>query len=217
MPVEYTRLRRSRLSREEAAELKTVDEIVKHLRGRLHEKAPLIDAAHVHGASSAAVQSLISSVLRRELKFREEVVLKVGEGFETRVRPDFVRRLGKGRGVIAEIERGGALNGNFDLKDFWKVHIAPDAHHLVIVVPRANWNAANGVREMPYERVAHRLASFFGDTRREVDVVSCHVLGYGRVKFARPSAAAVRSAAPASAMALPRPRARRTQSSALPS
>ncbi len=29
-------------------------------------------------------------------------------------------------------------------------------------------------------RVAHRMGAFFGDARREIDVLTCHVFGYGR-------------------------------------
>jgi hypothetical protein len=35
-------------------------------------------------------------------------------------------------------------------------------------------------REHPYARVVGRLGSFFGDPRREIDVVSLHIFGYGR-------------------------------------
>ena len=69
---------------------------------------------------------------------------------------------------------------NHDLKDLWKTHIAPDAQHLFLVVPNANWNETGAAREHPYARVPVRLGSFFGDPRREVDVVSVHVFGNGR-------------------------------------
>jgi hypothetical protein len=69
---------------------------------------------------------------------------------------------------------------NHDLKDLWKTHIAPDAQHLFLVVPNANWNEAGTAREHPYTRVLGRLGSFFGDSLREIDVVSRHVFGYGR-------------------------------------
>ena len=42
----------------------------------------------------------------------------------------------------------------------------------------------------PFVRVVHRFQSFFGDPRREVDVASCHVFGYGGTQMwtAAPSA-----------------------------
>ena len=97
----------------------------------------------------------------------------------TRARPDFYYPLDEGRGIIAEIERGGTTTNNHDLKDFWKTHIAKDAHHLFLDVPMANWNEAGKARERPYTKVVRRLQAFFGDERREVDVLSAHVFGYG--------------------------------------
>ena len=75
------------------------------------------------------------------------------------------------------------LQEHHDLKDLWKTHIASDAHHLFLVVPHANWNAAGGAREKPFVRVSRRLAAFFGDPRREVDVVSVHLFGYGQASL----------------------------------
>lgn len=69
---------------------------------------------------------------------------------------------------------------NHDLKDFWKTHIAPDAQHLFLIVPHANWNLAGTAREKPFARVVRRLSAFFGDARREVDVLSAHIFGYGK-------------------------------------
>jgi len=117
--------------------------------------------------------------LLHEVGFIPEVVLTPQAGFVTRARPDFVHRMSEGRGIIAEVERGGTTTNNHDLKDFWKTHIASDAHHLFLIVPMANWNAGGAARERPFARVAHRIAAFFGEPRREVDVLSAHVFGYG--------------------------------------
>ena len=56
--------------------------------------------------------------------------------------------------------------------------MAPDAHHLFLIVPNSNWRADGTSREKPFPLVARRLGAFFGDARREVDVVSVHVFGY---------------------------------------
>lgn len=183
MPIEYRRLVRSRLDDAEQAEIARVDLLAGHLRERLELAAADIDLRHVHGAQSSAIQGLVSAILRHELAFSEEVVLTPQTGLVTRARPDFVYQLGPGRGVIAEVERGGTVTNNHDLKDMWKAHVVPDAHHLFLVVPRANWNLAGRAREQPFVRVCHRLSAFFGDARREVDVLSCHVFGYGRVSL----------------------------------
>ena len=82
--------------------------------------------------------------------------------------------------MLAEVERGGTTTNNHDLKDFWKAHIAPDAHHLFLIVPHSNWKRDGTGREKPFKHVCRRLRAFFGDPRREVDVVSVHIFGYGR-------------------------------------
>ena len=180
MEVSHRRFVRSVLTPAETTELKQVDAIADGLRDHLQASAREINLVHVHRAQSSAVQLVVSTLLRERLGFREEVVLTPSEGFVTHARPDFVYSLGPGRGIIAEVERGGTTTNNHDLKDLWKAHIAPDAQHLFLVVPNANWNEAGAARERPFARVLVRLGSFFGDPRREIDVVSLHVFGYGR-------------------------------------
>src|SRR5665647_1179382 len=153
MAARYARFVRSTRTPAEQAEVDVVDGIaarlaeylaghaveiddVLHLRARGPEHVDVVDldGVHVFRASSAKVQDVVGGLLR-EVGFREEVVHTPQAGFVTRSRADFAYRLGEGRGVIAEIERGGTTTNNHDLKDFWKVHIAADAHHLFLVVP----------------------------------------------------------------------------------
>lgn len=155
-----------------------MDGVATALREALELSEDDLHRAHVFGAQSKAIQDLVARHLGG-VGFREEVVLTPQDGFVTQARPDFYLRLTEGRGIIAEVERGGAVNNNHDLKDMWKAHIAPDAHHLFLVVPVSNWAGSGSPREKPFTRVAHRYASFFGDARREVDVLSAHVFGYG--------------------------------------
>ncbi|WP_019137706.1 hypothetical protein [Cellulomonas massiliensis] len=176
--LRHVRLVRSVLTEQEEAEVGVVDAMAEQLARHLETRRDEIDRVHVHRASSAAVQRVVGELLHG-IGFDEEVVLTPQDGFVTRARPDFVYPLGDGRGIIAEVERGGTTTNNHDLKDFWKVHVARDAHHLFLVVPTANWNEAGLPRERPFTRVAHRLAAFFGDPRREVDVLSAHLFGYG--------------------------------------
>jgi hypothetical protein len=122
-----------------------------------------IAAIHIHGARSKSIQDHFSLLLRSELGFGEEVVLTPQTGFVTQARPDFFFRLGPGRGIIAEVERGGATTNNHDLKDLWKAHISPDSHHLFLIVPQSNWKADGSARERPFQIVARRLGAFFGD------------------------------------------------------
>jgi hypothetical protein len=178
--VRHSRFVRHALTAREASEVKRVDGLAGQLLAYLTARSAEIDRVHVHLAQSRAVQDIVGSLLRKELGFIEEVVLAPQEGFVTHARPDFFFTLGNHRGILAEVERGGTVTNNHDLKDLWKTHIASDAQHLFLIVPNANWNKVGDARERPYARVRHRLSSFFGDDRREVDVVSVHVFGYGR-------------------------------------
>lgn len=177
----YTRFARAEVSTTEEEELRTVDELARRLSHFLADEASSISSAHVHGAGSADIQSIVARLLTQELEFGQEIVLTAETGYTTSVRPDFFYPLSAGRGVLAEVERGGTTTNNHDLKDFWKTHLAPDAHHLFLVVPISNWSASGRPRERPFRLVSRRLAAFFGDSRREVDVLSTHVFGYGEL------------------------------------
>lgn len=73
------------------------------------------------------------------------------------------------------------MNNNHDLKDIWKAHIASETQHLFLVVPVSNWSASGSPREKPFSRVVHRYGSFFGEPRRELDIISAHVFGFGEL------------------------------------
>lgn len=160
------------------AELDAVDELAQRLLSHIEDTTSEIAAIHVHGATSKTVQDHFAGLLRLELGFDEEVVLTPQSGFVTHARPDFFFSLGLGRGVIAEVERGGTTTNNHDLKDLWKAHLSPDSHHLFLIVPRNNWKADGSARERPFQIVARRIGAFFGDPRREIDVLSAHIFAY---------------------------------------
>lgn len=174
----YQRWVRSTLTASELLELTRVDQLADELRAEIDDRVPQLAALHVHGASSHAIQGVFSILLKDRLGFGEEVVLTPQSGLVTRARPDFFFRLDAGRGIVAEVERGGTTTNNHDLKDLWKAHVAPDAHHLFLIVPNNNWRADGSAREKPFPLVARRLGAFFGDPRREIDVLSVHVFGY---------------------------------------
>jgi hypothetical protein len=176
----YVRFVRSQVSGPEAVELARVDALALRLSAHIHREAAQIDAVHVHGAGSRQVQAIVSALLKEELSFREEVVLTPQHGLVTQARPDFFYALDDGRGILAEVERGGTTTNNHDLKDMWKAHVSPDTQHLFLVVPFSNWRSDGAARERPFVSVVRRVGAFFGDPRREVDVVSAHVFGYGR-------------------------------------
>lgn len=169
---------KSAIPPERAAEVDHVDALARRLVGHIHDTSAEIAAIHVHGAKSKTVQDHFARLLRLELGFDEEVVLTPQSGFVTQARPDFFFSLGPGRGVIAEVERGGTTTNNHDLKDLWKAHLSPDSHHLFLIVPWNNWKADGSARERPFQVVARRIGAFFGDPRREIDVLSAHIFAY---------------------------------------
>lgn len=174
----YARHVRAAIPPEYVEELAQVDDLAQKLLSHIAFTRSEIAAIHVHGAQSKAIQNHFAKLLRVDLGFGEEVVLTPQTGFVTQARPDFVFPLAEGRGIIAEVERGGTTTNNHDLKDVWKAHIAPDAHHLFLIVPVNNWKADGTARERPFQIVARRLGAFFGDPRREIDVLSAHVFAY---------------------------------------
>ncbi len=179
VPIGYSRFVRSTIDAVEVRELEQVDEVAQRLRHHLEAASADIDIVHVHGAASKAVQAITSRLLRDEIGFREELVMTQVDGWKSANRPDFFYELAPGRGILAEVERGGTTANNHDLKDFWKAHLAPDAQHLFLIVPLANPKENGTTRERPFTLVQRRIGGFFGDARREVDVLSAHVFGYG--------------------------------------
>lgn len=174
----HTRLVRSNLSPVETAEVAIVDGLADRLTTHLQSNIEVLAALHVYGAQSKKIQDTVGALLEHELGFGSEIVLTPQDGLVTRARPDFFLDLGSGRGIIAEVERGGTTANNHDLKDLWKAHVSINTQHLFLVVPEELRNENGNVRERPYPKVVRRMGAFFGDPRREIDVLSVHVFGY---------------------------------------
>lgn len=120
---------------------------------------------------------LARHLLGDRLGFEEEVLLTREDGIVSRPRTDVFFRLGPGEGVIAEVERGGTVTNNYDREDIWKAHIALDVQHLFRIVPNSNWREDGQSRERPFVRVTNGRGAFFGDRRREIDVLTRHLFG----------------------------------------
>lgn len=181
MAATYHRLVRHTLTGEDAQELDVVDGLADQLRAHIEVSADEIDRVHIHGAQSRAVQDIVATLLTQEGQgFVSEHRLVAGDLPSPAARPDFFYDLGQRRGIFVEVERGGTTANNHDLKDMWKTHLAEYAHHLFLVVPYTNWDAHGNRRGSPFESSRRRLAVFFGDERREVDVLSVHLFAYGR-------------------------------------
>lgn len=108
------------------------DDLVLQLGTTRPSPAPLVAERRKTPSARSDIQKIASRLLKVELGFLEETRFADDAGFLTRARPDFIYRLSNGRGVLAEVERGGTTTNNHDLKDFWKTHIAPDAQHLFL-------------------------------------------------------------------------------------
>jgi hypothetical protein len=168
--VEYARFVRATITPDEQRELEHVDQLAANLRGSLESIAEQIFAVHIHNAQSKAVQDLVAERLRVDLEFAEERILDPQQGFVSRARPDWYFDLGGGRGVLAEVELGGTVTNNHDLKDLWKTHMAEEAQHLFLIVPVQNVNQAGAARERPFLRV--RRASALSSGRRGARLTS---------------------------------------------
>lgn len=178
MSEQYIRFERQSMTAAERAETVAVQHHADALRAYLASHPDEIARAHVHNAGSTSVQALVASVLEPR-GFRSEVPVKGAGAYVGGATVDLVLELAESRGIFVEVERGGTITNNHDLKDFWKTHIAPNAHHLFLVVPMANWSRSGAVRERPFRRMPARFGAFFQGDDREVDVLSLHVFGYG--------------------------------------
>jgi hypothetical protein len=59
-----------------------------------------------------------------------------------------------------------------------------DKKYTHALAERNNWKADGSPRERPFQIVARRLGAFFGDPRREIDILTAHVFAYrGRAAF----------------------------------
>ena len=97
------------------------------------------------------------------------------------VSPDFFKiltgREGPDSGIIVEVERGRARDGNMDLLDLWKAHVSPLAHFLFLVLPREVHNTDPPHLQVGYS-LLRRVGSFFADGVPQLDVDQVHVFIY---------------------------------------
>lgn len=178
MPIQYAHLAVRNVPDTRAREMVMVSSLAEELRLYLESIERDIDAAHRPGALSKSIQDLVGVWLNKH-GFQEEYLHAFLETPGARSRPDFYLDLGQGRGVLAEIERGGAVTNNHDLKDVWKCHLSEKTQHLILLVPNRNFKEDGSKREAPFVRSKARLATFFQSTRTQVDMLSLSLFGYG--------------------------------------
>lgn len=115
MPIHYFHMTVRNLPAVHLHEVATVSALADELRTYLESIEQEIDQAHRPGAQSKRIQELVGGWLR-DHAFQEEYLHAFLETPGAQSRPDFYLDLGHGRGVLAEIERGGAVTNNHDLK-----------------------------------------------------------------------------------------------------
>ena len=158
--------------------MSVVAELAEQLRAHLESIGRGIDHAHRPDAQSRTIQDLVGAWLG-DRGFQGEYLHAFLETPKVHSRPDFYLELGPQRGVLAEIERGGAVNNNHDLKDVWKCHLSEKSQHLFLLVPNRNFKRDGTRREAPFLRCKARLATFFQSPRTQVDMLSLSLFGYG--------------------------------------
>lgn len=144
-------------------------EIEKRLKSQLFKIKKLTEQS----ASSVKIEGVIWPVLEA-YKFEKQLVLDDDMIFVKPV-PDFLLC---DPGIIVEVEGGGTITNNHDLKDLWKCHLTDKAKHLILVVPRCNYTKNNKEREKPFERCEKRIKVFFDRTEKYIDVLSVHLVPY---------------------------------------
>lgn len=122
------------------------------------------------GASSCKIQSLIGESLKNR-GYSPEVRSTFGlAGF----RPDFIKEMDDD-GVMVEVERGKTIDNNMDMLDFWKCHIHPGIHHLILVVPV--WYSTQRSVKANFSSVCRRMAPMF-EAANLTNVWTLNVVGY---------------------------------------
>lgn len=135
-----------------------------------------INRANTPGASSRVIQELF--VPRAEdLGFSSERKGLFTKYKTSRLRPDFYKSLGRGAGILLEVERGKTTDNNMDLLDYWKCHICEEANVLFLFVPSLLQQNESGSPRAEFRTVYSRLATFF-EPGNETSVQAVFLFGY---------------------------------------
>ena len=154
-------------------EIEHAKAIAVQIEKRLESQRSTIKKLTEKSASSVKIEGVIWPVLEA-YKFEKQLVLDDDTIFVKPV-PDFLL---SDPGIIVEVEGGGTLTNNHDLKDLWKCHLTDKAKHLILVVPRCNYTRNNKEREKPFERCEKRIKVFFDRAEKYIDVLSVHLVPY---------------------------------------
>jgi hypothetical protein len=133
-----------------------------------------IRKVHKVGATSHAVQGAILEDMEA-LGFSSERKGLFSEFKVSGIRPDYYSSTGGG--ILFEVERGKTIANNMDILDVWKTHICTEARHLFLLVPEVRVTE-KGLEQRIFNTVENRIAAFFGNDVKSIDVDSVHLFGY---------------------------------------
>ena len=129
----------------------------------LNEKeiAAQISVANQPGLKSSAIQS-IDLKKTIELGFIDESKGLFSDYKNSRLRPDYYKKIGGDSGILIEVERGKTNQNNMDFLDFWKCHICKYAHYLFLLVPKElRQNQSGKIVGRPYQTVVSHMETLF--------------------------------------------------------
>lgn len=131
-----------------------------------------LEQTHKPHAKSGDIQAIFLSKAE-ELGFVSErkALFK-----DYRLRPDYYKSLGEGKGIIMEVERGKTTVNNMDLLDVWKCHICNEANYLFLIVPIIRQTEKGGKSNV-FNNVNRRLKAFF-EEGNEINVDAIFIFGY---------------------------------------
>jgi hypothetical protein len=133
-----------------------------------------IQKVHKVGATSHAVQGTILHEME-DLGFSSERKGLFSNFKVSGIRPDYYSSIGGG--ILFEVERGKTIANNMDILDVWKTHICKEARHLFLLVPEVR-ATEKGSEQRIFNTVENRIAAFFGNDVKPIDVDSVHLFGY---------------------------------------
>ena len=143
--------------------------VLRHHRDQVDELNAVI------GTLSGAIQAVLKDDLCRLGWWWEHGI--DAPGIEAKPRADFWHP--DAGGIVCEVERGGVTTNGHDLKDLYKAHLDPATKHLFIVVSDWMPTKKGTPRTGAARNVERRLAGFFGEERREVDLETLWAFPYG--------------------------------------
>ena len=155
-------------------QIKEVFKIGKLLENYLNDAETIkkIKGKNIRGGDSKDIQDIIMEYAVPNLGFTNEKEHLFKKYKNSRLRPDFYKKINKS-GILIEVERDKTITNNMDLLDLWKCHICTEADHLFLVVPLRD--EAKGLNI--FDSTCKRMSSFF-IKENYLNIESLIIFGY---------------------------------------